>query len=142
VAGLLLAAPAMPGWLGARFAPARLDLLAVADALLVGGLLVTVWARLALGRNWSATVTLKQDHEIVRAGPYRWIRHPIYTGLLIAFLGSALARGEWRGLVAVLIVFAALWRKLRMEEAWLEGLFGPEYADYRAVTWALIPFVL
>jgi len=95
-----------------------------------------------LGGNWSGSVTLKREHEIIRSGPYRWIRHPIYTGLLLAFVGSALARPEWRGGLAVLIVVVALWRKLRLEERWLAELFGPAYSDYKRHSWALLPFVI
>ena len=95
-----------------------------------------------LGRNWSGIVTVKQDHELVRSGPYRWVRHPIYTGLLIAFVGTAISRGEWRGVLAVLIVFAALWRKLQLEERWMIETFGDAYLRYRAEVRALIPFVL
>jgi protein-S-isoprenylcysteine O-methyltransferase Ste14 len=106
------------------------------------GLLFTVWARIVLGRNWSGIVTVKQDHELVTAGPYRWVRHPIYTGLLIAFAGSAIARGEWRGVLAVVIVLAGLWRKLKLEERWMIETFGDAYLRYRAKVRALIPFVL
>jgi protein-S-isoprenylcysteine O-methyltransferase Ste14 len=97
IAGVLLAERSIPGWLGERWIPDGFEIYAVGVALVTAGLLFTVWARILLGGNWSGTVTLKHDHEIVRSGPYRWIRHPIYTGLLIAFLGSAIARGEWRG---------------------------------------------
>jgi protein-S-isoprenylcysteine O-methyltransferase Ste14 len=74
--------------------------------------------------------------------PYRWIRHPIYTGILLGFVGSAIARGEWRGVLAVLIASLALWRKLRMEERWMIGLFGERYEQYRRDTWALFPYLL
>jgi protein-S-isoprenylcysteine O-methyltransferase Ste14 len=141
IAGVLLAAPSVPGWLGERWASATGNVYMVGVALVAAGLVFTVWARITLGGNWSATVTLKHDHEIVRSGPYRWIRHPIYTGLLLAFLGSAIALGEWRGLLALCIAAAAFWRKSRVEERWLEELFGAEYADYRQSTWALIPFL-
>ena len=142
VAALLLMLPSMPGWPGERFlAPGTAGCLG-GVLLLLAGLLLCIWARRVLGGNWSGTVTLKHDHEIVRHGPYRLVRHPIYTGLLLMFLGSALARGEWRGLVAVVIAFAALWRKLRLEERWLGESFGPAYAEYRESTWALIPYVL
>jgi protein-S-isoprenylcysteine O-methyltransferase Ste14 len=142
IAGALLAARSVPGWLGERWLPNGLEEFLVGLALVAGGLAFTVWARVVLGGNWSGVVTLKHDHEIVKSGPYRVIRHPIYTGLLVAFLGSAIARGEVRGLVAVAIVAIAFWRKLRVEERWLEELFGSAYADYRRTTWALIPFVV
>jgi len=92
--------------------------------LAAAGLLFSVWARLHLGSNWSRAVTIKQDHELITSWPYAFVRHPIYTGLLLMFLGSALAEGEWRGLVALALVFAALWRKLKLEERWLGEHFG------------------
>jgi protein-S-isoprenylcysteine O-methyltransferase Ste14 len=95
-----------------------------------------------LGRNWSGIVTLKENHELITQGPYNLVRHPIYTGLLVAFLGSALARGQWRGLIAVAIVFWALWRKLRLEERWMREQFGEQYVAYSKRVSALIPYVL
>lgn len=138
----LLALPSMPGWLGAQWLEQSWILLAVGAGLVVAGLLFSVWARVVLGGNWSGTVTLKQGHEIVRRGPYRWIRHPIYTGLLLAFCGSALALGQWRGLIGLALLFAAYWRKIHLEERRLEQHFGAAYADYRRRSWALIPFVI
>jgi protein-S-isoprenylcysteine O-methyltransferase Ste14 len=142
IAGLLIAAPTLPGWLGQRFWPRSWMHYWIGVSVVAVGLGFAVWARRALGRNWSGTVTLKEEHELIRSGPYRWIRHPIYTGLVLGFVGTALARGEWRGVVAVLIVVAALWRKLRLEELWMRELFGAQYDDYRRHSWALIPWVL
>ena len=105
------------------------------------GLRFTVWARVYLGRNWSGVVTIKQDHELIDTGPYALVRHPIYTGLLVAFVGSAVVRGEWRGVLAVLIAWAALWRKLRLEERWMIDRFGERYAAYCKRVPALIPFL-
>ncbi len=139
--GVLLAAPTMPGWLGQRMFAPDAALEAGAAALVALGLGFAVWARIALGGNWSGTVTLKHDHTIVRSGPYRRIRHPIYTGLLLAIAGTALARGEWRGLVALLLVLVALLRKIGLEERWLGEHFGTAYADYRAASWALVPYL-
>jgi protein-S-isoprenylcysteine O-methyltransferase Ste14 len=141
-AALLLGPRPMPGWLETRFVGAGAALDLVATALVAAGLAFAVWARIALGGNWSGTVTLKHGHTIVRSGPYRWIRHPIYTGLLVAVTGTALARGDWRGLLALAVVVPALWRKLRLEERWLEGEFGAAYSDYRATTWALLPYIV
>ena len=106
------------------------------------GLALTVWARVHLGANWSGTVTVKQDHELVRSGPYAWMRHPIYTGLLLMLAGTALALGEWRGVLALLIAFAALWRKLKLEERWMCETFGAAYDDYRRSVKALLPGIL
>jgi protein-S-isoprenylcysteine O-methyltransferase Ste14 len=111
----------------------------VAALVTAAGLLFTVWARVHLGRNWSGMVTIKQDHELIVTGPYALVRHPIYTGLLLAFIGTAFARGDARGLLAVVLVWAALWRKLRLEERWMVGQFGQRYEDYRQRVPALVP---
>ena len=108
-------------------------------AVLVAGLWFSVWARLHLGTNWSVSVTLKENHELVRTGPYGLVRHPIYTGCLIALVGAALIGGEWRGAFGVALVFASLAYKVRVEESWLTGHFGPAYAQYRREVAALIP---
>jgi protein-S-isoprenylcysteine O-methyltransferase Ste14 len=143
IAAALLWPPTLPGgFLCGRFVPATPATFYIGVAVLAFGLAFAIWARRVLGRNWSGIVTVKQDHELVRSGPYRFVRHPIYTGLLIAFAGTALARGEWRGIVAVLIVLAALWRKLKLEERWMIETFGDAYLRYRAEVRALIPFVL
>ena len=127
MAAWMIAAPKIQnGWLTARFVPASTWIYFVGVLIVAAGMGFTVWARIHLGRNWSGTVTLKQGHEFVRSGPYRYVRHPIYTGLLAAFAGSALARGELRGIVAVAIAFAALWRKLKLEERWLGEAFRRE----------------
>jgi protein-S-isoprenylcysteine O-methyltransferase Ste14 len=104
------------------------------------GLAFSVWARLHIGRNWSGTVTLKQDHELIVTGPYAIVRHPIYTGLLTGIAGSALARGDWRAALALAIAWLALWRKFRLEERWLLELFGERYAAYRRRVPALVPY--
>jgi protein-S-isoprenylcysteine O-methyltransferase Ste14 len=142
LAAWLIAAHRLPGdSLVGRMFPATLTVYLVGTAITAAGLAFSVWARVVLGRNWSGTVTLKEGHELVRSGPYRLVRHPIYTGLLVAFIGSAVARGEWRGVLAVAIAFVALWRKLQLEERWMEETFGEAYARYRAEVPALIPFL-
>ena len=110
-------------------------------AVTLAGLAFAVWARRHIGRNWSAIVTLKQDHELVTSGPYALVRHPIYTGLLFGFLGSAIALGQWRGLLAVAIVYLALLRKYKLEERWMRERFGIAYDAYRARVKALVPFI-
>jgi protein-S-isoprenylcysteine O-methyltransferase Ste14 len=101
-----------------------------------------VWARFVLAGNWSDFVQVKQDHELIVEGPYRWVRHPIYTGLILMFLGTALGVGEWRGVLAVAIATIAFWHKLRLEETVMRGQFGDAYARYAERVRALIPFVL
>jgi protein-S-isoprenylcysteine O-methyltransferase Ste14 len=144
IAGLLLWIPTIAGGgiLFQRFMPQTLVSYWSGTLLLALGLAFSVWARVYLGRNWSATVTVKEDHELIRGGPYALVRHPIYSGLLLAFIGSAIARTEWRGVLAVLIVLVALWRKLRLEERFMSETFGDEYRRYREHTAALIPYLL
>lgn len=122
--------------------PHTVPVFAVALLLVVTGVALACWSRYLLGRNWSSVVQIKQDHELIEAGPYRYIRHPIYTGILLAFIGTALKVGDVRGIFAVLIVFISFWRKLRMEERMLGETFGEAYAAYRLRTKALIPGVL
>jgi protein-S-isoprenylcysteine O-methyltransferase Ste14 len=110
-------------------------------AIVVAVLLFSVWARVHLGANWSVSVTLKEEHELIRSGPYALVRHPIYTGCLSALAGSALIGGEWRGALGVALIFASLAYKVRVEESWLAGHFGDAYARYRREVAALIPGV-
>jgi protein-S-isoprenylcysteine O-methyltransferase Ste14 len=142
LAPLLLWLPRLPGgFLCSRILPATAATFFIGAVVVVAGLAFSIWARVHLGRNWSGIVTLKQDHELIRSGPYRFVRHPIYSGLLLAFAGSAIARGEWRGALALVIVFLALWRKLKQEERWMVETFGERYLRYRAEVRGLIPFV-
>jgi protein-S-isoprenylcysteine O-methyltransferase Ste14 len=104
--------------------------------------LFAAWARVTLGRNWSATITVKQDHDLITSGPYRFVRHPIYTGLLLGLAGIAVARGEWRGVLGVVLAFGAFWRKLRIEERWMREQFGGAYDEYSRRVAALIPRIL
>lgn len=144
VAGALLAVRHT----GLAFLDARLFGLPLVVALPIGtlltaaGLAFAVWARRHIGRNWSATVTLKAGHELVTTGPYALARHPIYTGLLLALTGSALARDRWSGPVAVVIALLSLWRKLRLEERWMRENFGARYDDYARRVKALVPFIV
>jgi protein-S-isoprenylcysteine O-methyltransferase Ste14 len=108
--------------------------------LVAAGLGYTFWARVHLGANWSGTVTQKEQHELIRTGPYAYVRHPIYTGLLIALAGNAVACGEPRALVGLAIVVYAFVRKLRIEERFMNELFPREYPRYRAEVPALVPF--
>jgi protein-S-isoprenylcysteine O-methyltransferase Ste14 len=103
------------------------------------GLGFSVWARVYLGNNWSRSVTIKQNHELITGGPYGLVRHPIYTGLLIGVLGTAIAIGQVRGLVAFAFIFTSLWFKLRLEERWMRLQFGDVYEQYAQRVPALVP---
>jgi protein-S-isoprenylcysteine O-methyltransferase Ste14 len=126
-------------WLAMRILPPSAGWFWLGLALVVLGLACSVAARVWLGNNWSGMVTLKQDHELIRSGPSQVVRHPIYTGLLLAILGSAIALGEWRRVVALALVAAAILRKIAIEERFLTQQFGAAYARYRAEVPALVP---
>jgi len=104
-------------------------------------MLLDVWAMRCLGRNWSGAVAIKIDHELIRTGPYRLVRHPIYTAMIGMYLGTAIVGGELHGLIAVGLCMIAYWRKTRMEERGLIEVFGPVYEDYKRESWALVPWV-
>jgi protein-S-isoprenylcysteine O-methyltransferase Ste14 len=114
----------------------------VGAAITVAGILFAVWARRHIGANWSRFVTIKQDHELITTGPYALVRHPIYTGLLTAFLGTAIATTQLRGLIAFALIAISLLYKLRLEEQWMRAQFGDTYADYSRRVAALVPFIL
>ena len=113
-----------------------------AAALCVIGLAIAFWARVTLGRNWSGVVTLKEGHELVERGPYRFVRHPIYTGILTMFFATAMALGHLAGFAATILMFASFWIKLRDEEQLMLQQFPDEYAAYRRRAKRIIPFVL
>ena len=151
---LLYILPAVAGWFflfrGKRLSrPFNFQIVPETDAMLVlaaffclGGVLLCIWARAVLGRNWSGTVTLKENHELIVRGPYRLVRHPIYTGLLMMLAGTALQQGRLASLFAVVVVFVALWIKLRQEEELMVKQFPAEYPSYCARVKRIIPFVL
>jgi protein-S-isoprenylcysteine O-methyltransferase Ste14 len=130
------------GPLAWRFVPDEPWVLVPGVVLTHAGIALAIWARIVLGKNWSAMVTIKEGHRLVRNGPYSAVRHPIYSGLLLAVLGTALVVGEVRGLVAAVIGFTAWLVKSRTEEGFLMKEFGPEYEEYRRHTRALVPFIL
>jgi protein-S-isoprenylcysteine O-methyltransferase Ste14 len=127
-------------WLATRIYPRTDGTFWFGAALVALGLSFAVWARLHLAGNWSGTVTLKQNHDLIRSGPYRLTRHPIYTGILSAILGTAIALAEWRGIVALALITLAFLRKIDIEEGFLTARFGEAYARYRAQVPALIPW--
>jgi len=129
-----------------RVGPLRLRFLPVEDWIVWSGIALTslgvalaIWARYSIGQYWSARVTLKEGHRVIRSGPYAWVRHPIYTGMLLAAMGTALVIGEWRGVLAVVVMWAAHYRKALREEALLTRELGEEYVSYRRSTGFLFP---
>jgi protein-S-isoprenylcysteine O-methyltransferase Ste14 len=132
----------MHGSLTHRALPNSTTLAGVGVVLAICGVLLAVWARVVLGGNWSATVTLKKDHTLVRTGPYAAVRHPIYTAVLMLFLGSALAIGTLGPVLAFPVALVGFLIKAPQEEALMEATFGDDYRNYRSSTKMLIPLVL
>jgi len=129
-------------WLRIQLWPQSYALYNAAIAMTVAGIAFAVWARVHLGANWSRSVTVKRDHQLITSGPYRLVRHPIYTGLLFGLLGAVVAEGQVRSLIALALIAWVLWRKLRLEEAWMREEFGDTYAEYSRRTAALVPGIL
>jgi protein-S-isoprenylcysteine O-methyltransferase Ste14 len=130
------------GPLGWRIVPPCTFIPLAGVALTYAGVALAIWARVVLGRQWSATVTIKEGHRLIRNGPYSVVRHPIYSGLLLAVLGTALVVGELRAFVALAMILGIWLVKARLEERFMIERFGRDYEDYRRRTWALIPFIL
>lgn len=136
---LLLASRVPYEWLNRVVVPVKPGMQSLGAALTFGGIAFAVWARFYIGENWSGSVTVKVGHELIRTGPYAWVRHPIYSGLLLATLGTGLVRAEVRGLLAVPILWFGFWLKSRIEERFMLMTFGDTYAEYSRSTGALIP---
>jgi len=116
------------------------QLAALGALLCVIGIGLAIWARVHIGRNWSGVPSIKEGHELVTSGPYRLIRHPIYTGMILALLGSAFATSAW-WLVAFFIVTAMFIWRVRVEESLMTKQFPEQYSEYKKRTWALVPYI-
>ncbi|HET9401592.1 MAG TPA: isoprenylcysteine carboxylmethyltransferase family protein [Candidatus Acidoferrales bacterium] len=130
--------PGLRGW----FEPPQIYGLVLAGlAIEAASIGLAIWARRHLGRNWSAAVRIGEGHELVRTGPYRFLRHPIYTGVLGMVLGIALVSGQYHALIALGMLIIAYIRKTRLEDNILRDTFGSTYDDYRRHTWGLVPLI-
>lgn len=127
------------GFLGHRVIPRGLMLASLGVALTWAGIAIALWARWHLGQYWSARITIKEDHKLIRTGPYARLRHPIYTGLDLAVIGSALAIDRWRCLLGVCLIVIGYWIKARREERMLTAQFGEAFAEHCRQTGFLIP---
>lgn len=135
---LFVPVPGLRGW----FLPQRFHFLVVVGAIVQAAFfLLAVSARRHLGRNWSAEVRIGEGHELVRTGPYRFLRHPIYTAMLGMFLGTAIASSQYHALLGIVILVVAYFRKTRLEENILRQTFGADYDAYERETWSLVPLL-
>lgn len=135
---LFIPVPGLTGW----FLPRRFYFLVGVGAIVQAAFfLLAVSARRHLGRNWSAEVRIGEGHELVRTGPYRILRHPIYTAMLGMFLGTGIASSQYHALLAVAILVVAYLRKTRLEENIMRETFGVEWDSYQQNTWRLVPLL-
>jgi protein-S-isoprenylcysteine O-methyltransferase Ste14 len=107
--------------------------------LALAGITLALWARLHLGRNWSDKVVLKVDHELIRSGPYAYLRHPIYSGVLLGVAGTAIVVGEWRGVIAFCMLLVNYSIKARREEKILSVQFGEAFELHKRDAGFLLP---
>lgn len=110
-------------------------------AVCISGVAFAIWARRTLGTNWSGEVTLKKEHELVQSGPYKIVRHPIYTGFEIGLLGVAITIGQLKGLVGLSVVFVNHYFKTLMEEEIMYSQFPTQYPEYVKRVKRLVPFI-
>ncbi|HKD85801.1 MAG TPA: isoprenylcysteine carboxylmethyltransferase family protein [Terriglobales bacterium] len=136
---LVFAGEVRAPWLRLHILPANAIVEALGVVLTAAGIALAFWARAFLGGNWSGTVTVKVGHQLVRTGPYRWVRHPIYSGLILALIGTAIERRQVRGAIAVILLYIGFKIKSRIEERTMTNTFGAEYADYSRTTGAIVP---
>jgi protein-S-isoprenylcysteine O-methyltransferase Ste14 len=122
-----------------RFVPVSSLIMAAGLMVEANGLALAILARRHLGPNWSGEISIKVDHRLIRSGPYQLLRHPIYTGLLTMYAGTALVTGTWLAIGGFAMAVFAYVRKIRLEEANLQVAFGAEYEVYRRESWALVP---
>ena len=138
---LLFGSPSTPDWINQPVFTVTFPIVLAGLGLAILGAGLSIWARLTLGENWSNFPAIKQDHTLIVSGPYRAVRHPIYTGFLIAFLGSALQHGLVRSFLAVLTCAVGLYLKVSVEEEFMVHRFGEAYLRYRRNVSALVPFL-
>ena len=127
------------GFLGTRFIPRSMVSAILGVVLTWSGVGLAIWARHHLAEYWSARITIKEDHQLIRSGPYSHLRHPIYSGLVLATIGSALVIDEWRCVLGVCLVLTGYCLKARKEETMLGRQFGDAFQEHRKHTGFLIP---
>ena len=138
---LLFGSPSTPDWFNQAVFTVTFPIALAGLGLAICGVGLSIWARLILGENWSSSPSIKQNHALIVTGPYRVVRHPIYTGFLIALLGSALQHGLVRSFLAVLTCAVGFYLKVSVEEQFMVQRFGEAYLRYRRNVNALFPYI-
>ena len=136
---LLFANWAAVGFLEQRFLPEALSIAYIGFALALAGMAIAIWARIHLGQYWSDKVVLKVDHQLICSGPYARMRHPIYSGVLLGVAGTALVVGEWRGVLAFLLLLTNYSVKAKREEKILAGAFPEGFTEHKRRAGFLLP---
>jgi len=139
---VLISDQVSPGLLQGRIIPDGIGPGLLGIIITISGLGFAVWARMHLGKNWSGRPGIKVDHKLIRTGPYRFVRNPIYTGILFGYAGTAIVIGEIWAFLLLLFVLAVFLMKIRVEESFLLEEFGETYVQYRKEVKALIPYLL
>lgn len=142
VVGLFFVYRAHPGYLDRNLYLPTGPVRAAGILVCAAGVGFAIWARHTLGTNWSGNPTIKEGHELVVRGPYRWVRHPIYTGILLGLIGTGIGGGRFIHLLIFGLAAAIVWLKIRIEEPLMLRQFPDAYSDYMKRTRALVPFVL
>jgi protein-S-isoprenylcysteine O-methyltransferase len=115
---------------------------ALGVVIFVAGLILRWYSIIQLGRFFTVNVAIAEDHQLIESGPYRWVRHPSYTGALLAFLGFGLSLGNWLALLVIMVpIFLAFAYRMNVEERALMGALGDRYASYARRTKRLVPFI-
>src|ERR1035441_3369716 len=139
---LLLVVFPVPGLPSRRFLPDSLYVVCAGLCIQTASGMLGVWARRHLGSYWSGEIAIKVDHRLIRSGPYRFVRHPIYTAMLGMFVGTAIVSGQLHAALGLAMAVFAYWRKIRLEEANMRKAFATAYDAYRRDTGALVPRLL
>lgn len=130
------------GILTLRFIPIVPALWCIGLLITALGIFFAIWARYHLGSNWSSIPSVRKDQLLVRTGPYSIVRHPIYTGILFGMIGSAIVVGQYRSIIAIILIIIFCWLRIREEEKLMTGEFGKQYDTYKKEIKTIIPFIL
>jgi protein-S-isoprenylcysteine O-methyltransferase Ste14 len=136
---IMVEAKRWPGWWNSRLLPDSPWIGWAGVGIAACGFAICFWARATLGSNWSGTVTIKVGHQLIRTGPYRLVRHPIYTGLVVAMAGTVLAHNQVRAYIALVLFWAGFTVKRLKEEQFMRQTFGEQYIEYARTTGAIFP---
>ena len=127
------------GPLNRRFLSSEPLIPLLAVLLTAVGVGLAIWARAHLGKYWSGDVTIRQEHRLIRTGPYRFVRHPIYSGMLLALIGTVLAVGEYRAIVGFAVILLGFIKKATKEESFLQIQFGADFDEHKRHTGFFLP---